>query len=185
MSSRVAVVVAKYQENTGWVSALPKRWEVFVYDKSRDYVNVGREAETYARFVMEHWDRLASWDFIVFLQGNPFDHLDSVPEPDDAIKAAVGLGAMLRCDGAGRPHHHVALPVEECHAALFPDLPPPEEWEFAVGGQYAVPTRAIAGLGRQFWTHLHAMLFDQKICAWTMERLWLSVFTRHTTTHVL
>lgn len=178
---RVAVVVAKYHENIGWVSALPKSWDVFVYDKSKEYVNVGREAETYARFVTEHWDRLPSWDVIVFLQGNPFDHLDAVPHDLD-MHTAVGLGAMLRCDGAGKPHHHVALPVTACHAVLFPDRPPPEEWDFAVGAQYAVPTRAITNHGSQFWTHLHTLLFDQKICAWTMERLWLFVFTTHDNT---
>lgn len=171
---RIAVVVAKYLENIGWVESLPKAWDVWVYDKSKSK-NVGREAETYARFVVEHWDNLWKWDFIVFLQGNPFDHLDTIP--DAMTDHARGLGAMLRCDGEGKPHHHVGLPVAQCHASLFPDRPLPQEWHFAAGAQYAVPSQAITRLGKQFWEGLHAMLFDQKICAWTMERLWMYVFT--------
>jgi hypothetical protein len=44
-----------------------------VYDKSKDIPNVGREAETYLRYIIENYNCLP--EYVAFLQGHPFDHL--------------------------------------------------------------------------------------------------------------
>ena len=65
------IVIAKYREDISFIKNF--KYPVKVYDKSTDYPNVGREAETYLRYIIENYDNLP--EIVIFLQGNPFDHL--------------------------------------------------------------------------------------------------------------
>ena len=67
----VVVVIAKYKENVSWVENL--KYNYIIYDKSKDVPNIGRESETYLKYIINHYNNLP--DYVVFLQGNPFDHL--------------------------------------------------------------------------------------------------------------
>ena len=75
--SDVHVIVAKYKENISWINEIP--FKTFIYDKSgetpSEYIplpNIGREAETYIRHIIEHYEHLPM--YCVFLQGDPFSH---------------------------------------------------------------------------------------------------------------
>jgi hypothetical protein len=45
-----------------------------VYDKNGVIPNVGRESDTYLRYIIEHYEKLPERMF--FLQGNPFEHFN-------------------------------------------------------------------------------------------------------------
>jgi hypothetical protein len=182
----VAVVVARYQENTAWVDALPDSWDVFLYTKSppkagegyyRVLPNTGREAETFARFISEEYHTLSKYACVVFLQGDPRDHLDQaylrVSDLVDIVPNFRHLGRTVTCDGDGRPDHP-GLPVAEVHGALFDCKL--DAYHFAAGAQYVVPTSRILNKSRYFWTEMHSLLVGGTVCPWTMERMWPSAF---------
>lgn len=178
---KCVIVVAKHEEDVSWLDQLPKDWETKVYDKSPsgEYDNVGREAETFARFILDHYDTLHTWDRVLFVQGHPFDHECSV---DLIVRSVtdprpVGLGPLFLSDGQGAPHHH-GLKVGEAHVllGLDPRIAEKNVWPFVAGAQYSVPTTTLMKRPREFWAALHAALYTGTICPWTMERLWLFVF---------
>jgi hypothetical protein len=177
----VAVVVAKFREDVSWLASMPPHWDVFVYDKSDGTIpNVGREAETYARFVAERYDQLPRWDCVVFLQGNPFDHVEAhaLPTRDEHLQGLHGLAGMglsFESDGNGAPHH-AGLPVDAAHALLFGEGHGVTRWPFHAGAQYVVPATMLRRRGRAFWARLRRLLADGDVCAWTMERLWPYAF---------
>lgn len=175
------VVVAKHEEDTSWLSQLPPEWKTRVYDKgpSGHYENVGREAETFARFVFEEYESLHMWDRIIFLQGHPFDHECSVDHIVRSVEDPhpVGFGPRFVCDGNGAPHH-VGLRVAEAHAllGLDPKLAERNVWPFFGGAQFSVPPSTLLKRPREFWKRVHEALYRGEICPWTMERLWVYVF---------
>jgi hypothetical protein len=74
----VNIVVAKYNENVEWTKKLNHK--VTIYDKSDKPIegsiklkNVGREGETFLYHIVNNYNNLD--DVTVFLQGNPFEHL--------------------------------------------------------------------------------------------------------------
>lgn len=74
-SFSVHCVVARYNEDISWTKHLPN---LFLYNKGKSLAhsiplpNVGREGHTYYHHIITHYDQLP--DYIVFLQGHPFDH---------------------------------------------------------------------------------------------------------------
>jgi hypothetical protein len=74
----VNIIVAKYNENVEWTKKLNHK--VTIYDKSENPIegsiklkNVGREGETFLYHIVNNYNNLD--DVTVFLQGNPFEHL--------------------------------------------------------------------------------------------------------------
>ena len=74
----VNIVVSKYGEDIDWVKKINHK--VTIYDKSNNPVegsiklkNVGREGETFLYHIVNNYNNLD--DVTVFLQGNPFEHL--------------------------------------------------------------------------------------------------------------
>lgn len=74
-------IVARYNEDLKWVETIPG--DVLIYNKGENYEfdyprvdipNIGREAETFLRAIIEYYDQLKKYERIVFLQGNPYDH---------------------------------------------------------------------------------------------------------------
>jgi hypothetical protein len=79
------IVIARYNEDIRW--CLPFINLVKVYNKGADnldYIpknrvekceNLGREGGTYLKFIIDNYENLPK--FTIFLQGNPFDHINS------------------------------------------------------------------------------------------------------------
>lgn len=98
MLKPIAIVVAAYQENLSWIDEfVPKNgdYHVYVYHKFTPYPdlqnvatwiqqetlpNVGRESHTYLYHLLTNYDRLADYDGIIFLQGNPMEHMTDVTQ---------------------------------------------------------------------------------------------------------
>jgi hypothetical protein len=74
----LCIVVSRYNEDVNWTKQFNN---VIIYNKgeklSDDFNqillnNVGREGHTYYKHIYDNYDNLD--DYIIFLQGNPFDH---------------------------------------------------------------------------------------------------------------
>ena len=86
-------IIARYQEDLSWVEKLDT--DVIIYNKGESYPydypkidleNIGREAETFLRAIIEFYDKLNEYDGLIFLQGNPFEHCEDVLEKINNIK---------------------------------------------------------------------------------------------------
>lgn len=171
------LVVAKYTEDVSWLAKIPEDVHIHVYDKGPggSYENIGREAETYARFLVDMYDTLRPEDVVYFVQGHPFDHCPELLDYFDLPLSpqTTHLGVLLSCDGHGNPHHP-GLPIREKHALLFSDTP--TTWEFVAGAQYRVPGSHILMTPHATYARVHRFIVDGTICPWTMERLWPRFF---------
>jgi hypothetical protein len=89
---RLISVIARYEEDIDWLKDL--KGNVIVYNKGSDNLNIpyikseniGRESETYCRFIVEWYEHLSNYDSVVFLQGNPFDHCESLFDKINSAK---------------------------------------------------------------------------------------------------
>lgn len=79
------LLVARYKEDLTWINSVPACIDVVIYNKGPrltqkfarpasmlDVENVGRESDTYLRYVHDNYDRLP--DALVCLQGDPLPH---------------------------------------------------------------------------------------------------------------
>ena len=76
------IVVARYNEDIEWTKQFKN---VLIYNKGEKLEdgyneilleNVGREGHTYYKYICDNYDNLE--DYIIFLQGNPFDHSPNI-----------------------------------------------------------------------------------------------------------
>ena len=78
----ICILVSRYMENVKWTKYFSN---VIIYNKGTplndEYNqvflnNVGREGHTYYKYICDNYDNLE--DYIIFLQGNPFDHSPNI-----------------------------------------------------------------------------------------------------------
>lgn len=99
---RVVLLIARYQEDLTWIEEVPTELEVVVVNKGEDQPfvsrgdvkvvrsdNIGREAETYVRYIVENYEDLP--DRIIFTQGDPFEHSPSFLDLIKEFKAWQGF----------------------------------------------------------------------------------------------
>ena len=182
-----SIVVAKYREDINWTKELDN---VVIYDKSVPPLkNVGREAETFLRYIVEHYDALP--EYVVFLQGNPYDTMwtgshikDGLVPTDKAIPFSAPWGTepvILRPETIHLPEYYSLLFGKEYTKSTI---------TYSVGAQYIVPRHCITHRPLDFYRKLHNMVqragnpsledlktFDtQTVDAWMMERLWTFIY---------
>lgn len=166
------VVVAKFKEDTSWVQHL--FCNVKIYDKNKDYLNIGREAETYLRHIIENYENLA--DVTFFLQGNPFDHFSGdlfrLINDYNSTEPIVPLGEILECDRQGFPHHKLEL--GRFSDSLFKTKY--YNFQFVAGAQYAVAKKAIIYRSKNFYEKIYDQIGIEETFPWIMERLWMIIF---------
>lgn len=179
------VVVAKYNEDVAWVREVANAAaSVTVYTKSEGGTlpNIGREAHTFLHHIVTQYASLAHGECTMFLQGDPFDHdvyLDGIQaflEPPLPAECTPVSGAVLACDGSGKPHHRgEPLNVQDTYAKLFPGTPP-GLYVFSPGAQYVVPHTALLARPVSFWQKLLDMSITRPDFPWVAERLWMYTF---------
>ncbi|HSE45231.1 MAG TPA: hypothetical protein VLA89_07865, partial [Gemmatimonadales bacterium] len=133
------LIVARHQENLGWLSATPEGWTPFVVYKDIDLPNEGREASSYFYALAKIHYRPG--DTLAFLQGDPFQHI----RPDvlrerltGPIKGFTHLSEMIVADDADGHPWHPGLPVgKRFDEWIGGDRP--EMFEFPAGAQFAIP----------------------------------------------
>jgi len=178
-------VIAKYKEDVSWCNKLQNK---IVYDKSDGSMpNVGREASTYLRYIIDHYDNLPS--HVVFLQGNPFDHV-SIPIDFTATPQVDYCKPFFKDLNTEPVDYYQGLHIREYFMQIF-GKPPPNILDVSYGAQYIVPKMCILQHPIEFYKKLLSMLkndsyehahyyntYDpESLNAWTMERLWYYIFT--------
>ena len=81
---QLVLVIARFQENLDWITKIPANLQIVVVNKGNpvaierdnltvlDTTNVGREAESYVRYIIQSYQKLP--DRVIFTQGDPFEH---------------------------------------------------------------------------------------------------------------
>ena len=182
------LVVARFNEEIPWVHHV-QGWEKLIVNKgdlaelstfySQEKIeNVGREAGTFLRFIVENYDNLPAQ--MAFLQGNPFDHvphalseLNNFAENPPAFEWFNREG-KVSCDGNGNPQHaglDLVSPCVELH------IPLPKEFEFVPGGQFTVSRERVLRHPISTYVILR-QLADRGINGpWVLERFWGVLFS--------
>ena len=77
------IIIARYNEDIEWskkyssnVLIINKGDKIEGIEKQIFYPNVGREGHSYYKYIVDNYDNLD--DYIIFLQGNPFDHTPNI-----------------------------------------------------------------------------------------------------------
>lgn len=182
------MVIAKYQEDVSWA-----RGDVILYDKSSTPLvgsihlnNVGREADTYLRHIIGNYQTLD--ENTVFVQGNPFDHMDkgadiySIPYTDNVI--GLHKSACYECTDK-YPGLHMRRYYKDILGREAPDT-----LKVVYGAQLVVHKNCILSRPLEFYKNLLSKLVDMSydtahyhgeynpdvLNAWVLERLWLYIF---------
>ena len=182
------IVVARYNENLDWLNkftGIP----VTIYNKGekidRESIrveNVGRESDTYLRYIIDNYSNLAPLTY--FVQGNPYDHCFHLDDllPECSLETVTPLGHNIRTNrNDGRPDHHM-LNVTEVLQDIFPN-DSRKYFTFAAGAQYAVPASFIYRKSLEWWKNLysihnkHLKIGTQHGSPWVFERLWPLIFS--------
>jgi hypothetical protein len=197
----IRFVIAKYREDISWTKQLLHK--VLIYDKSDTPIegsiplkNVGREAETFLYHIINNYNNLD--DVTVFLQGNPFEHLQKLvgwraeltqEEKQQVInKANNEITSTSKFSSFYQVHYNVpgdvnhVKGVEMC-AKYFHEYH--TTFTCAPSAQYVVPKKNILSRPLSFWKMLYdGMHNDIDFNAWCVEILWWLAFNNTMDTSV-
>lgn len=196
------LIVAKYQESLEWLSHIPVEWTIKVYSKDpaeqdpalTKLLNIGREAHTYLRYIIEHYSNLP--DQMVFTQGNPLDHAPQFLSSLAALSPhadyePLGPFAII-LDSLGNPHLAGLPPTP--HGLYFSDfyklimgVPCPAILRSSVHALFAVSKRKVLAYPLQFYqkaietfsvqnAHGELRVNTNTIESHYFERLWDRIF---------
>jgi hypothetical protein len=171
------VVIARYDECVDWVNHLDKPY--IIYNKGESNIelpcihvpNVGREGDTWLRYICSHYEDLDTMTY--FVQGDPFAHCGFLKLPQ-LVYPFKGIGKMITDDAYGKPHHPEELPVGEVYEKIFGDKK--DEFVFCAGAQYAVHKKAILSKPLNWWNDLYNLYNQTNNAAWAFERLWAYIW---------
>ena len=210
--SNIQGVVARFREDVSWVSELG--FPSVIYDKSGTHSipdavalpNVGREAHTYLQHITRHYPDFP--DHTLFLQGNPFPHLEPGMGPRELGALAIKLAARgmhfkglayytLKCDHLGCPHQmkdpqnkgkwagwNKDIPVGRIYQELFQGPVPLQYHAKGCAGLFLVSRTRI--LTRPLSTYQRALELvladpqDAENTGHAFERLWSLIFNGYT-----
>ena len=178
-TSTIAVVVARYEENVDWLKDI--KYITYLYEKGDEgdgvkLPNVGREAHTYLYHIVDRYDTLE--DYIIFLQGNPFDHgfrtvgdINNIEIKSDFIPLN---GLIMGCKyGEGR-----GIIPAFCEKHNI-DISYTELVVFTPGAQFVVSREFIKKHPKEFYEKLLDTMSKTSSNpeeAHVMERLWGYIF---------
>jgi hypothetical protein len=183
MKDRLAVI-ARYKEDLDWLKDLNNPFMVYnkgpewPYEITRkDIPNKGREAETYFRSIIENYSTLSQYKYMVFLQGNPFEHCHDLFEKINTYDDENNIGYLSESNGVVELSKilylkEFSVSLIECllkqnysaqsgavKSLLFLNFIGIEvescEWSFACGAQYIVPTKMILNKSVEWWMHVY------------------------------
>lgn len=176
-------VIARYNEELNWLEPFIEQIEYTLYNKGNQpphfinnyhqKPNIGRESETYLSYIISNYYNLP--DLVVFLQGNPFDHIStSIKEIIDykALKPLY-MGDDYFCDLNGNPDHG-GLDIEPVLKQL--ELPYNNLLFFNAGANMIIPKENI--LKHSYWWWLDAYMIHQNTPqnSWIFERIYQNIF---------
>ncbi len=170
------VVVARFDEDIRWLDQL--HWDYLVYNKGehidkeyKSIPNIGREGETYLRYIIEFYNKFP--DYIAFVQGDPFPHcsniinkINNVPLDNQIINLSDWI-VTDNPDSALMLHNVEALELNYTeHLFTFP-----------AGAQFIVPRDYIMNKSLNWWEKCYDVYVSNNNNPWSFERLWPLIFT--------
>ena len=174
-------VVCRFKEDLDWVKGLSIPYTI--YNKGEKDINypfiesenIGRESETFIRFIVENYEKLPNT--LVFLQGNPFSHLRIFT---DEIKryqenTLISLSDTFKVDNLEGCPSECSLPIQKYIVTYLPMIQK-KYFMFGTGAQYIVPKESIVNKPREWWEILHKSHYIEKRTPWILERLWMDIF---------
>ena len=159
------IVVARYNEDVEWTKQFPN---VIIYNKGdflegypnviQNIPNVGREGHTYYKFICDHYNNLP--EYIIFLQGRPFDHSPNIIENVNKLLHDPNL--QLNFEFLSESIHYSNIHTTFERVFGFPSN---MMCEFGCGAQFIVNKQNIINKPIQFYENIMDMLgytFDPK-----------------------
>jgi hypothetical protein len=186
------IVITRFNEDVSWVNQLDsEKYNVLLYNKGEDDINyphinrpnIGREAETMVSYIIENYDNLP--EFVVFLQGNPFEHCKNVIEiiNDHIGDLAVALSKDVIWENIAGWYELYSvkdMPFSEITRLrdianiLLEDVP--EEICFVTSAQFILSRDIIYNRSKEYYKMLLDMLMKDRLMPWHLERLWLYIW---------
>ena len=189
----VNIVVAKYNENIDWTKKI-KNHKVTIYDKSALPVensiklkNRGREGETFLYHIVNNYDKLD--DVTVFLQGNPFEHLQILvgwraqlteKECSEVINK-INTEITDKSDFASFyqviynvPNFTNGVDTQKTCLQYYGEKH--DLFTVAPGAQYIVPKKYILSRPLSFWKKIHDGMYSEQLNGYCQEQLWYLAF---------
>lgn len=160
----ISIVVSRYNENIDWTKQFKN---VVIYNKGQKLnipneillENVGREGHTYYKYIYDNYENLN--DYIVFLQGNPFDHSPSIIEnlnkyiknKDLDINFDFLSERIISCHLSGCRYHR-GLPLKEVFFKIFNEKKDTLQFFFGAGAQFIVSKKNILKKPKEFYLNI-------------------------------
>ena len=186
------IVVARYNEKVEWTKYFSN---VIIYNKGENLTgdfnqialsNVGREGHTYYKHIYDNYDNLT--DYIIFLQGNPFDHSPNIMYNLNKYVTNTNLSIdfeflsekIIHCNLSGCIHHPGYLPLIETYEKLFNIRKNFMDFQFGAGAQFIVSKRKILQRPKEFYLKIVKMLENNinPIEGFVIERFHKLIFTQ-------
>lgn len=188
----VNIVISKYKENIEWTKKI--KHKITLYDKSDNPVsdsiklkNVGREGETFLYHIVNNYNNLD--DITVFLQGNPFEHLQILvgwrAELSDEEKEKVidKINKEIKDDAKFTTFYQVLYNVPNFTNGVNTKLNCMKYYNnvfdfftISPGAQYIVPKENILARPLDFWKKLHKAMYNEELNGYSQEQLWYFAF---------
>lgn len=167
---RVVLVVARHDEDAGWVESFPG--EVAVVQKGRDLPNVGREASSWLWYL--ETATIVTDATYAFLQGDPRPH-GVIPADIRRVDAFTPIGAVVyTCGHDGQPNHP-GLPLAGRAREWF-GTELPSEVTFRAGAMFLAPGRLLLTRSSGWYADLRRKVERDEFGPWLMERMWALVW---------
>lgn len=203
----VRLVIAKYKEDVTWINKI-KEHKITIYDKSESPIinsiklpNVGRETHTFLHHIVENYDNLD--DVTVFLQGNPFEHIQVImgwqyfglpnapyPPPltseqlekmcdkiNTEIKHTSELASFYQVV-YNDPYYTNGGNVNKHLSEILSENVSNLSYSVSPGGQYIVPKKYILSRTKEVWKKaLDLLSLNELWRCYSQELSWYYLFT--------
>ena len=192
------LVISRYKENLDWLNDINNDISVIVYNKApfqleldKKYKvinceNIGREAHTYIRYIVDNYYNLNELTY--FAQGNPFDHVNDFINFVNLSNTQLWASDWVTaCSLWGFPHH-VGLDIKGFADLINIEIPN-KIIKFKTGAIFSVSKenilkrdimfyKNVLKVILDFWSKKHNKSLPTGITAtaWILERLWGLIF---------
>jgi hypothetical protein len=191
------IIIARYNEDVSWVKELDSnKFNIKLYNKGEQNIeiesipleNFGRDAHTFVNYIVENYDNLP--DYVIFLQGKPFDHCKDVFEmiknhnnepyvclSDNVIDENISgwYEYLVEKDAPMNfPNMRRFLLRETANTILGSETT--EKVTFAAGQQYIINKNYILNRSHDFYKEILERFKVDFVLPWHIERLWFNIF---------
>ena len=166
--NNIKIIIARCDEDINWSLEFKN---ILIYNKGNKInidnelltENVGRECHTYYKYIYDNYDNLN--DYIIFLQGNPFDHSPNIINnlwnyiinKDLNIDFEYLSEKILTCNLSGCIHKPGLL-LCDMYKNLFNEDKNNMEFQFGQGGQFIVSKKIILSKPKEFYLKIIKLL---------------------------